>query len=963
MKNKLIVGFASMALLMSCGGSQTVQETVQPIVDLGYDVIESVEKTNGEFSIPYTKYQLDNGLTVILHEDHSDPIAHVDVTYHVGSAREEIGKSGFAHFFEHMMFQGSDNVADEEHFKIVSESGGTLNGTTNRDRTNYFETLPSNQLETALWLESDRMGFLLDAVTQKKFEVQRATVKNERGQNYDNRPYGLVREYIAQNLYPYGHPYSWLTIGYIEDLDRVNVDDLKNFFLRWYGPNNAVLTIAGDFDKEEVMSSVVKYFGTIPRGPEVEDANYDMPQLEADRYISYVDNYAQVPRVYMAWPAAPRFHEDEAPLDALAEIIGQGKNSLLYQSLVKSREAMFAGSFNSTAELGGEFTLFSQIFPGKELPEIEEAFRKALSDFEENGVDDEALQRFKASYESNFISGLQSVGSFGGKASRLANYETFANDANYLQKDMARYQNVTKEDVMRVYNKYVKGKPAVILSVLPKEGDLAPVSADNYTIDNSQYEAPDYGYEGLVYNKAVDNFNRSQQPASGPNPAIKVPEYMDYELDNGIKVVQTQYDETPEVVLLLEMDGGHFLSAYEPEKAGVARIFMQMMNEGTENFSAEEFASELEKLGSSISGRAGDESVSIIVQTLEKNLDATMKLLEERIMRPNFSQKDLDRIKQSALQGIENSKKDPAYISGLVFNKVMYGEDDIRAIPNSGTAETVSAITLDDISAFYDKLSINNARMIVVGDVSKQKIESSTAFLNDVNSDPVMLPELTAPQNPDRTVLYLVDIPGSAQSQIRIGYPIDIPYDATGDYYKLGLMNYPLGGAFNSRINLNLREDKGWSYGARSGFSSTKIPGTFSARAGVKKEASDSSIVEFMSELTGFYEDGIQTDELAFMKSSIGQAEARRYETPFQKLFLLSTIVDYDLPRGFKDEQNEIIETITQDEINRLSSKYLDPDKMVIVTIGDKKEIIGGLENLGYPIIELDQEGVAIGSN
>jgi len=953
MRNKLLLGLALTAFLMSCGGSQNVQETVQEIlpVDLGYKVVETVEKVDGEFSIPFTKYELDNGLTVILHQDNSDPIAHVDVTYHVGSAREEIGKSGFAHFFEHMMFQGSDNVADEEHFKIVSESGGTLNGTTNRDRTNYFETLPSNQIETALWLESDRMGFLLDAVTQQKFEIQRATVKNERGQNFDNRPYGLAREYIAKNLYPYGHPYSWLTIGYIEDLDRVVVDDLKNFFLRWYGPNNAVLTIAGDFQNEEVMSSVVKYFGSIPRGPEVNDLSIDLPVLEEDRYVSYTDNYAQVPRVYMTWPAPPIYHEDEAPLDALAEIIGQGKNSILYQNLVKTQEAMFAGSFNSSAELAGEFTLFSQVFPGKELSDIEAAFKNALLEFEEKGVDEEALERFKASYESNFISGLQSVGSFGGKASKLANYETFAKDANYLQKDMARYQNVTKEDVLRVYNKYIKGKHAVILSVLPKKGDLQAVAPDNFTIDETGYVAPDYGYEGLTYNKAVDTFDRSRKPASGPNPAIKVPEYDEYALDNGIKVVKTDYDETPEIVVLLEMDGGHFLSAFEPEKAGVARIFGQMMNEGTQNYNAEEFASELQKLGSSISGNTSDESVSLIVQTLAKNFDATME------------QEDLDRIKQSTIQGIENNKKDPANVSAQIFNKVMYGEEDIRAIPNSGTVETVSAITLDDVSNFYDKLSINNARIIVVGDVSKAKIESSTAFLNKMNNEPVVLPELSAPVSPDRTVLYLVDVPGSAQSQIRIGYPIDLPYDATGDYYKLGLMNYPLGGAFNSRINLNLREDKGWSYGARSGFSSTKIPGTFSARAGVKKEASDSSIVEFMSELTGFFEEGIRSDELSFMKSSIGQAEARRYETPFQKLFLLSTIVDYDLEKGFKDEQNQIIETITQEEINALASKYLDPEKMVVVTVGDKAEIIDGLQDLGYPIIELDQDGKTIGSN
>jgi zinc protease len=284
-------------------------------------LVEKVTKQGTELVIPYEKYVLPNGLILIIHEDHSDPVVHVDVTYHVGSAREEIGKSGFAHFFEHMMFQGSDHVADEEHFKIVTAAGGTLNGSTNRDRTNYFETVPSNQLEKMLWLEADRMGFLMDAVTQKKFEIQRATVKNERGQNYDNRPYGLLSEVASKNLYPYGHPYSWLTIGYIEDLNRVDVNDLKNFFLRWYGPNNATLTVGGDVKPAEVVKLVEKYYGPIPRCPEVKPVVVPPAVLENDHYVSYTDNYAKLPLLYVDYPTVPIYHKDMGALACLAQVI------------------------------------------------------------------------------------------------------------------------------------------------------------------------------------------------------------------------------------------------------------------------------------------------------------------------------------------------------------------------------------------------------------------------------------------------------------------------------------------------------------------------------------------------------------------------------------------------------------------------------------------------------------------
>jgi zinc protease len=500
-------------------------------------LIEKVEKTGDEIVIPYEKYQLDNGLTLIIHEDHSDPMVHVDVTYHVGSAREELKKSGFAHFFEHMMFQGSENVADEEHFKIITDAGGTLNGTTNRDRTNYFETVPVNQLETMLWLEADRMGFLLPAVTQQKFEVQRATVKNEKGQNYDNRPYGQTFEIIAAALYPYGHPYSWLTIGKLEDLDRVDVNDLKRFFLRWYGPNNATLTIGGDVKPKEVVKLVEKYFGNIPSGPEVEAMKLDAPVLESDRYVSYIDKNIRFPALVFTYPTVPRFHPDEAALDVLADILGGGRGSYFYKNFVANMKAIQAQASHPASELAGEFQMFVLPFPGQTLADFETAMRQILEDFEKDGVSEEDVAKFKATYESSTINGLQSVS---GKVSQLASYETFYGNPDAIKFDLERYMKVTKEDVMRVFKKYVKGKSAVIMSVVPNE-ETAPAKPDNYEIPtDGDNPFPMTDYSGLEYERPTgDKVDRSKRPEVGPNPLANVPEFWKAGFENGLKIIGT----------------------------------------------------------------------------------------------------------------------------------------------------------------------------------------------------------------------------------------------------------------------------------------------------------------------------------------------------------------------------------------------------------------------------------------
>jgi len=921
-------------------------------------LIEEVTREGDEIIIPYKKYELDNGLTVIVHEDTSDPLVHVDITYHVGSAREELYKSGFAHFFEHMMFQGSENVADEEHFKIISDAGGTLNGSTNRDRTNYYQTVPSNQLEVVLWLEADRMGFFLDAVTQKKFEIQRETVKNEKGQNYDNAAYGRWSELTAETLYPFGHPYSWLTIGKLEDLDRVDVEDLKKFFMRWYGPNNATLTIGGNVTAEDVIPLVEKYFGVIPRGPEVEDMRLEPVVLDADRYVSYVDNNIRFPALLATYPTVPRFHPDEAPLDFLAQILGTGRSSYLYKKFILTQKAIQASVFHPVSELAGEFTMFVLPFPGQTLANFEQEMRTILDEFAQEGVADEDLTKIKASFESSFINGLSSVS---GKVSQLADYETISGDANYIEKDLERYLAVTKEDIMRVFNEYIYGKPGVILSVLPNDGGATAAAAeDNFLVQRTgDNPFPTTDYSGLSYTRPEgDTFDRSIKPTPGPAPLVQVPEYWRADFDNGLKLIGTQSDEIPTVNMQIYIKGGHEMDAYEPEKSGLAVLTAALMNESTQNFTSEEISEELRMIASSISVSGNRSETVIGVSTLSKNIERTMELLEEVLFRPAFNEADFNRVKQQQLEGVKASYQNPAAIANQVYSRLLYGDEHIYSVPTSGLEETVSRIELADVQRFYDSyFSPEITEVVVVGDLSEEEALKHVSFLSNWTPKNVELPVLPEPKPGDYTKVYLMDKVGAPQSEIRIGYVSELSYDATGEYFKTTLMNYSLGGAFNSRINLNLREDKGWTYGARSGFSGNDRGSQFTASAGIKADATDSSVVEFIKEIKSFQENGITDDELTFMRNSIGQRDARRYETPFQKAGFLGNIIRYDLDGSYVDTQADIIKNISREEINALAQKHLHTDNIYILVVGDGATNRDKLKALGYEVVDVSEKG------
>ena len=954
------ISFAAFAaLLFACSESAPVDTPesgaamTDPVGD--YELQETVARSGDEIVIPYKKYEYPNGLKVLLHEDKSDPLVHVNITYHVGSAREEPQRSGFAHFFEHMMFQGSAHVGDDEHFRIVTEAGGTMNGSTSFDRTNYYQTVPANQLETALWLEADRMGFLLEAVTQEKFEIQRSTVKNERGQNVENRPYGRVYEMLLAALYPSGHPYSWPVIGYPEDLDAATLDDLKNFFLRWYGPNNATLVIAGDIDEAGALRLVDKYLGTIPRGPEVERANPQLITLDSDRYISYVDPNIRFPLLEMSYPTVPFSHEDRVALEALASIIGGGKNSPFYQRFVLTNRATDASASNDAFELGGFFSMEVQSFPDANLEEFVTEIREILADFDADDIDDDDLATFKGESEARLVNGLASVQ---GKASRLALYDYLIDNPNYIATELESLRTLNKDDVLRVFNQYISGQPAVILSVLTQDNPDAPVQPDNFT-PSPAIRVTDSSQDDFEPRPVSDSFDRSMRPQAGPAPLMQVPPYWRTHLDNGAQVIGTVSREIPTVTLRLEFTGGQL--AQTPEQYGVATLTAAMMEEGTEQLSAEAYETELQKLGARINVSAGESSMVITMNTLSRNLTATLNLLEQRVLHSAFTQENLERLRRQQIETLQASQNRPSSIANEVFDRLLYGEEHSLAVPINGRIESLQALSLADVENFARaNFATPNLEVVVVGDVQEQEIIEELAFLDELplTSIPMRaqppLPEL------EGNTLYLVDKPNVAQAEIRIGYVTDMPYDATGEYFKTTLMNYVLGGAFNSRINLNLREDKGYTYGARSNFSSSEFPGPFTASASVRMDSAADSVVQFVNEIRDYAQTGLTAQELEFTRSAVAQSDALRYETPGQKAGFLGRIVQYNLPENYVDMQRDIITNLDKNEMDALAREKLPLDSMVILVVGDKSVILASLEALGYPIVELDSSGAVV---
>lgn len=940
-----LVATASLAVV-GC----TAQTITEPVVEeySSIELLEDVQQNPNKASIAYSKYELENGLTLILAPDDSDPLVHVDVTYHVGSAREELGKSGFAHFFEHMMFQGSKHVGDQEHFRIVTEAGGSLNGTTNRDRTNYYQTVPSNQLEKVLWMEADRMGFLLEAVSQEKFEIQRDTVKNERAQSYDNRPYGLLWEKMDEALYPEGHPYSWQTIGYVEDLDRVTVNDLKAFFLRWYGPNNAVLTIGGDIDVEQVLEWVEKYFSPIPMGPEVTAADKQPATLDKDKFVTLEDKIQQ-PMLLMAWPTKYAGAEGEESLNVLADIIGNGRNSLLYQELVKPQLALDAGAFHQCSELACNFYVYAMT-PSGDQADLEPIYAKLMAlinGFEPQSITEERIEQIIGSAEADAIFSLQSVS---GKVSMLASNQTFYGDPDRLQSSLYNLRSVTTDSVWSAFENHVQNKPKVSVSVVPQGQNNLAVKEETFVFPTRNYEIETVADE-LVLRTIVDDFDRAIMPDVQGAVKGRLPELYHFHTSNDIEVLGTQSSETPTVLLQLKIPAGHRYA--EEGQEGIASLTANVLVEGSKQSSIEEITAQLDRLGSVIYTDVGLYTTSVTISALEKNLDETLAIVEESLFNPRFALDDFERVKNQMIEGVVYEQQTPTWLASQASRQVLYG-DSVYGRSYGGTVDSLQALTLEDVKAFYERYySPKGSQILVVGDISQKHLKNSLEFLEQWEGESAPILRRQSFEALTSQKIYLVDKPSAPQSVIRL-VRHGMPFDATGELYLSQLANFNLGGNFNSRINQNLREDKGYTYGASGYFSSNREIGSVVFDAQVRADATTASVQEFISEMQRYSQEGMTQAEIDFMRLAVGQQDALKYETPGQKAYLLSNILTFSLDHDYLRTRDQIAASVTLEELNEVAAKWFTPNDYQIIVVGDAATLKNSLESLNIPVEVLE---------
>jgi len=892
-------------------------------------------------NLNYEKYRLKNGLDVILLEDHRLPLVAVNIWYHVGPSNERPGLTGFAHLFEHMMFEGSRHVGEKAHFRYLEAAGASeINGTTDFDRTNYFETVPANQLELALWLESDRMGFLLEKVDDRNLENQRDVVRNERRQSVEGAPYGLVQEEVFHRLFPKDHPYYASVIGSHADIEAARLEDVREFFQLYYAPNNASLAIVGDIDKPRTKALVEKFFGPIPAGKPVPSIEVKTPPITAERRAVVTDQ-VELPKVYLAWITDPIFKPGDAECDLIARILGGGKSSRLYKRLVyEKRIAQDVQAQQYSLALGSLFTIEATAKPGIKPEELEQNIDEEIEAFRKTGPTATELEGARNTIEAAIIRGLETLGGFGGVADRLNQYNHFLGDPGYLEKDMERYRRTTPGALQTVAQTRLGRQSRVVVYGVPGEKVIHDVAKSTH--------APTAALPAT--GTAQDQEWRKQPPPPGPASTLKLPVPLTFKLSNGLAVYLVEQHNLPIVSAnLIVLCGSERNPAGRP---GLASFTASMLDEGTKKRSALQIARDAEQLGASVTTGSTMDMSYVALRTLKKTVEGAFDLAADVLLDPQFSDQEMERLRNDRLTQILQQKDEPNVLASKTFSGLIYGSGHPYGYTEVGTEESNKTMTRDELVAFWQGGYIpENAALVVAGDIT----ESETRALAEKyfgswkgKASPAAPPP--APAATSRRVI-IVDKPASPQTVLRVGH-MGVSR-ANPDYAPIEVMNTALGGLFSSRINLNLRETHGYTYGASSVFAYRRGPGPFLVGTGVRTDVTAEAVTEILKEIERMRTTDPTAAEVALSKDSIARSLPGQFETTSQTASSIGQLFVYDQPLDYYRTLPGKIDAVQAADMRRVAEKYLKPQELVIVAVGDRGKIEPGLRKLSFGPVEI----------
>jgi zinc protease len=898
--------------------------------------------------IAFEKYRLANGLEVILAEDHRLPMVAVNVWYHVGPANEEPGRTGFAHLFEHMMFQGTKHVKGDAHFRLLERAGSSnMNGTTDFDRTNYFETVPSNQLDLALWLEADRMGYLLDQLDQAKLSNQQDVVRNERRQTTENVPYGIVAEAMYHQLFPAPHPYYGSVIGSHADIQAATLGDVREFFRRYYAPNNATVVIAGDIDRAQAKSQVNRYFATLRSGSAVPKAGVSTAPISAERRVVVRDR-VELERVYIAWITPPILKPGNAEGDLAAHILGGGRSSRLYKKLVYEKQiAQSVSGFQESLALGSVFSLQATARPGHTAAELETAIEEELERFRRDGPLATEVEGARNSLETRLTARLETLN---GLADRLNYYNHHLGDPGYLAQDIDRYRKATAEQVRAFAQNQLKPSSRVVVQGVPGRQELGP----EVPASKAQEVAATTDIEAA---NADEPWRNEVPRPAGATPPLRLPAPNSFQLPNGLTVIHTERPGLPLVAARLVTRTG---SDSDPlDKPGIASFTAAMLDQGTATRSALEIADEVAQLGATLDTESTMDALSVTVRSLKRNFPAALHLLADVALHPAFPEEEISRQRADRLASLLQRRENASIVADQVTAAALYGPRHPYGYPEIGTEASIKAVERADLLGFWKKNIVpNNAALVVAGGIPLAELKALVEKeLRDWQAGSPARPELGSIPSPAPRVV-LVDKPGAAQTQLRVG-TVGVPR-STPDYAALEIMNNSLGGLFSSRINMNLREDKGYTYGARSGFNYRRSAGPFTVRAGVRTDVTAPAVTEIFKELRRMSEDPITADEFSLARDSIVLSLPGRFETTSQAVSSYANVFIYDLGTDYYTRLPALYSGATLEGVRGVARKYLAPEKMIVVAAGDRARIEPELRKLNLGPVEIrDADGNA----